>query len=284
MTITTSDLRVHELPVDKCKVLISRARSKEEFDALCSTVRDGGVHIPITAVDMRSWTKDKRRNRAGVLCDYGITKGEGRWQACKKVGLKTVPAFLRSDLSPEEIVQLNWTENFNRQALKWAQLGRLIRDEVREGADIKAVAKSLRVSLSIAYKYQRAIEHAASEIEPEVAKLSINDAEVLTTIPARGQVLVMDLVRETGAGVKEVTREAKEVAKVKPNWTVTELKASLSKYDSDLEKERRKRKRLRIEWNLGPANLRILLASPEVRKALDSLRINYARFEELMNR
>jgi hypothetical protein len=58
----------------------------------------------------------------------------------------------------------------------------------------------------------------------------------------------------------------------------------LSKYDSDLEKERRKRKRLRIEWNLGPANLRILLASPEVRKALDSLRINYARFEELMNR
>jgi ParB-like chromosome segregation protein Spo0J len=277
------DLTVHEVPVSRCKVLISRARSKEEFDMLCATVRDGGVHIPVTVVDIRGWPKEKRRNRAGELCDYGITKGEGRWQACRKIGLKTVPAFVRPELTPEEIVQLHWAENFNRQSLKWAQLGRIIRDEVREGSDVKTVAKSLRITTGIAYRYLRAVEHAAADVQEDIARLPINDAEVLTTVPARGQKLVMDLVKETGADVREVAKEARELSKEKGDkWTVTELKASLTRYDSDLEKERRALKRVRMKWSCGPANIALLLSRPVVRKTLDKLKVNYARFEEAM--
>ena len=79
----------------------------QDFKDLVTSVRAGGVNIPIHV-----WAHPKKKGK------YEIRAGERRWQACKVVGLKTIPAIIHTGITRQVALLLTYTENKFRKPLK----------------------------------------------------------------------------------------------------------------------------------------------------------------------
>lgn len=279
---TETDLQVHSLPVGKIKKFISRAREKAGWEAMRDSMADVGLKVPIEVRDIRDWKREDRRNADGTICDFELVKGEGRLEAAIDLGWKTIPGFIKD--APEiEIVGRFLAENLIRTPLAWAQRGKMIRDQIKDGAELKDVAASLHISPNLAAKYLRVLDKAAPELADEVAAMPVNDAEVLTALPAKGQKFVMEVVRETGATVRDVAKRAQHLTASKGEaWTKAELHKAITRIDDDLEKVKKRLKMLRLHSSLGPQNLEILLSRPDFQAAVKKAGVNVAKFEEEM--
>jgi ParB/RepB/Spo0J family partition protein len=264
--------QVQEIEVAAIRPLIRRARDKEGFAKLRASLAEVGLKMPIQVRDFGR--KDAQGHRYELIC------GEGRMTAAAQLGWQKIPAII-VDAEADEIAGRFLAENMIRKPLPWAEKGRMIREEMARGSTLAEVAKRFFISVPHATKYIRVLRKAAKDLENEVAAMPMNDAEVFTTLPARGQRIVLQVARRLGAPIREVVRKARELtAKHGAGWTKTALEKALRSLDDQLSKAQSRARLLRLHRSLGPGNLRVLLRRREVRQALAAAKIPTVQFEE----
>ncbi|HLF33776.1 MAG TPA: ParB/RepB/Spo0J family partition protein, partial [Cyclobacteriaceae bacterium] len=97
---------VHEIPVGQIKANPFQPRinfSEEALEELAESIKVQGIIQPITV------------RKVGDL-DYQLISGERRLIACRKAGLKTIPAFIR-DANDQQMLELALIENIQRENL-----------------------------------------------------------------------------------------------------------------------------------------------------------------------
>jgi ParB/RepB/Spo0J family partition protein len=100
---------------------------------------------------------------------YELVFGNRRLTACKKLGMKTVPAIVFDTLSPKERTKLIVTENLQRQDVSAFEQGRLV-NELREKHNMsnKEIAVSLGVSTVTVSALIDAFNHLPKEFRDVV--------------------------------------------------------------------------------------------------------------------
>ena len=260
-----------DIPINQIRVMLARAREREGWEHLRDSMADVGLRAPVQVRDLG------RANADGFR--YELICGQGRLEAAKDLGWETIPALV-VDVSSAEMAGRFLAENMIRRPLPWATKGRMIRDEIAAGASIEDVAAKLHISAPLAAKYLRVVNKIAHEAQDQIAALPINDAEVLTTIPARGQKIVLDIASETGGRVRDVAQAVKQAVKDGAGWTKAGLLKALRHADEEIERYRRKLKLLRLHRAIGPGNIERLLRIAKIKAALKQEGVNVSRFEQ----
>ena len=101
----SEDKQYDEIPIELIKPNPSQPRSyfnKDELEELAESIKKNGLLQPILV------------RKAGD--EYEIVAGERRWQACKLLGMKTVPARIK-EVTDEDTIVLALVENIQRTDL-----------------------------------------------------------------------------------------------------------------------------------------------------------------------
>lgn len=265
----------------KVKVLISRPRDAEGHAQAIEDTRRRGQVEPGEVVDIRHWTDENRRRPDGKLADWGLIAGEGR--------LGRAEALKRKFLAvPKDEKEIDWigrwqSENFNRKALPWVQMARLIQPDLAAGKSAETIAKALSVSPGHVLKLKRILDKTAEGLEEDRDRMTVNEAEVFTTLSKGGQRIVIEEFHQTkDASIRELVKFAKKVSEeTGEELSRTALRKSLDRLDEDLHRMRDRMKLARLHHALGPVNLQLLLEDRQFRAALIKEGANVAKFEKL---
>lgn len=272
------------IDIASVRPFVSRARPREGFERIKNSIREMGLYVPIQVRDISDWSKDKRGQYK-----YELIVGEGRLKACKELKLQKIPALI-VDVPESEVVGRFLAENVMRKKLPWQSKARLIKEEVdRIGlptkADLEVLAKRYFITVPHVSKLVKILKQASGGTQKSLNKLTVQEAETLTSLPAKGQDIVIDLMSEEGISQKDigaVVKRAKSLGEEDKELSKTALKASLKRDSESLQRLNKSLKPLRLHYSNGPENIMGLLSDPKYRQLLDSSRINYARFESAM--
>ena len=98
--------KVVEIPIADIRVNRKQSRTvfdDEKLNELASSIKEHGVVQPIIV----------RKSDNGI---YEIVAGERRWRACRKIGVKNIPAIIK-DLDEKETTEIALIENIQREDL-----------------------------------------------------------------------------------------------------------------------------------------------------------------------
>lgn len=252
--------------------MLSRSRPKEGWERIKASMasKDVGLQLPVS---VRELEKPEGKIR------YELLYGEGRLLAARALRWREIPAIVRK-VSNAEAVALFLGENLDVRRLSWMEKGRIIRDELADGASLEDVAQLLFISVELARKYHRVVARVAQGEETKVQALAVNDAEVLTTLPAEGQRIVLRMAEESGQKVRDVTKAVKKAVAGGAEWTQASLKRALIAYQSEGKKLDARLRVLRLHRSLGPGNIRRLLEEKEIRAAAVKAGLPVQKFTE----
>ncbi|MEY2500565.1 MAG: hypothetical protein QOI07_899 [Verrucomicrobiota bacterium] len=292
----TPETKPELITVDPREVtfIIHRDRDAKEFRQVKESIRQMGIRIPLRVrelgEDRGSRIEDGRKKR------WQAFYGEGRCRAAIELYNETgdksflqVPALLDTKSSESEIAVAFLTENISRSNLSWQEQAALMKAEVGgpksevSKKKIKELARAFFVSEQHVLKLLRILNKLSPELEKELRGLTVADAESLTSLPAKGQEIVFETLREEGLAKSDVAAVVKRARRLKEEGAVlskTALRHELRRVREDLERERRTAKPLRLHWSLGPGNLQTLLADNKWRRALEKEGVNFRKFEE----
>lgn len=278
-----SEITVHQIDVQLIKVFISRTRRRAPFDRMRDAISETGM-VPIQVRSIDDWPAKDRRRPDGGLYRYELIVGEGRLMAAKELGWKRVPAFIIN--APEEEIATRFlAENMIRKPLPWAQQARLVKKDLDSGTPVEVIADRYKVTAHHVVKYRRILSKTATGLEEEVAAMPMNEAEVLTALPAEDQTLVVSALRDVGAlegNIAAAVAKARAIREETGSLSLSDLRKSLTATETELQKVTKKLNVKRLHASLGPGNLSTLLARPEFRQALAAARVSVERFESLV--
>lgn len=274
--------------------IIHRDRETKAFKKVKESIRVMGIRIPLRVRNIEDWPKEKRTRPDGGVYKWQAFFGEGRciiaielYEETKDRSWLEVPALRDEKSSESEIAVAFLTENISRSSLSWQEQAQLIRAELGDRKPdrktVKALRKAFFVTEAHILKLLRILNKLSPDLEKELKGLTVQDAEALTALPAKGQNIVFETLHEEGlakSDVAAVVKRAKRLTEEGAPLSKKALRDELRRIREDLERERKTAKPLRLHWSLGPANLQTLLADKQWRKALDKEGVNYAKFEE----
>lgn len=260
-----------EIPIDQIRPFISRARAKAGFEAMKASIKTEGLKMPIQVRDLG------RRDANGKR--YVLVVGEGRTTAAQELGWEKIPALI-IDAPDQEIVGRFLAENVMRKNIPWQEKGRMIRDEINRGRTLDEIAAAYHIDPRHAAKLVRVVNKIGDGVESD--SLTMNEAEVLTTLPSAGQKIVMEVARETQQPVQAVVKKARTLQQKGEGWTKSALQKAIRAVDEGLAKMRNTLKRLRLHRALGPINIETLLKARPFRKLAETAKLNLNTFEEAM--
>ena len=267
---TPDPMTTKEIPIDQIKPFISRARAKAGFEAMKASISAEGLKMPIQVRDLG------RKDGDGIR--YVLIAGEGRTTAARELGWDKITALI-VDAPEQETVGRFLAENMIRRNIPWQEKGRLIRDEMKTGRTLEEIAHSYHIDPHHAAKLLRVVNKIGDEVEAD--GLTMNEAEVLTTLPAAGQKIVMEVARESQQSIQVVVRKARTLQKGGEGWTKAALQKALRSVDEGLAKLRTTLKRLRLHHAIGPVNVSVLLRDRGFRKLAEAAKLNVRTFEEI---
>lgn len=271
---------IHELDPEKVKIFIHRERNEQEFEAIKATIAERGQLHPGQVRDIRHLPKEERRREDGGLYDYGLITGEGRLRAAKELGRKFRATI--EDVKEAKVVGYFLAENLNREPLPWALKARLVGPELEAGKSAKEIAARLQITEKHVLKFARILSKVAPEVAEDVSRMSMNDAEVITALPKADQLIVLDVMKETGEReIQTIVRKARKVVEEKGGLSKTALKGQLDQVDHDLAELRKELKPVRLHHSIGPENLQALLQDKKFKSALKKEGINFTKFQRL---
>lgn len=266
-----------DIPIDQIKVFISRAREKAGFQELKASIADVGLLMPIQVRDLGRRLGDGKR--------YELICGEGRLTAAKQLGWEKISALV-VEAEQAEFTGRFLAENMIRKSIPWAQKGRMIKEEMSRGAKMEEVAKRYHISPELAGRYVRVIDKIGQGLEEEISKMPVNDAEVLTKLPAAGQKIVIEIAKETKQSIKTVMEKADAIQEREGDKWDEASKATLRKALGNAREQlgpiREELRLRRGHYAIGPMNLERILRRPSYRKKLEAAGINLAKAEEAM--
>lgn len=169
-----SKLNVVNIPIDEIQPNAYQPRktfNDETLDELTNSIKNYGVLQPIVV---------RRRGRSG----YEIIAGERRWRACKRAGLKEIPAIIK-DAKDMDSAILALIENIQREDLNFIEEAEGYRQLIQEcGVTQEQLAMKLGKSQSTIANKMRILK-----LPPEVIriisqeKLSERHARSLLKLP-----------------------------------------------------------------------------------------------------
>ena len=169
-----SKLNVVNIPIDEIQPYSYQPRktfNDETLDELTNSIKNYGVLQPIVV---------RRRGRSG----YEIIAGERRWRACKRAGLKEIPAIIK-DAKDMDSAILALIENIQREDLNFIEEAEGYRQLIQEcGVTQEQLAMKLGKSQSTIANKMRILK-----LPPEVIriisqeKLSERHARSLLKLP-----------------------------------------------------------------------------------------------------
>lgn len=173
---------------------------EEELEELAESIRKNGLLQPILV----------RR----VGSKYQIIAGERRWQACKRVGMSTVPVVIK-DADDDESIILALIENIQRSNLnpieeaygyrRMMERGKMTQSEVAQ-----AVSKG-RTTITNALRLLELPEEAQQLLFEE--KITAGHARAILSIPSKeGRKKLTDKLIEEKLSVRDAERIARLLA------------------------------------------------------------------------
>lgn len=265
------------IDVNLIKPFVSRAREKSGYDAMKAAIKKHGLKIPIEVRDITGRSPDKRRRPDGGTYRFELIKGEGRTLAHVDLKLEKIPAFI-VNVAEADIPGRFLAENMMRRPQSWLEKARLVKAEFDGGSSPEEVAKLLCIEEKHALRLLRIITRAGSE--DDLKELSVGEAEALTALPAKGQAIVLEVMRETGERqIKSIVNKAREIIDRKEELSKTALKKSLTRIREDLHRIREQLKVKRRHDSIGPQNVELAFSDPFFRAAAIKAGINVEKFE-----
>jgi ParB family chromosome partitioning protein len=275
-------IHVTEVETDSIKFFVRRSRAPGAYSRLKESINELGLKQPIHVKDISTWPASDRRRPGGGQYKYELICGQGRLQVFRELGWSRIPAMV-IDVPENEIVGRFLAENVMRKKLSWYEKAHLVKRDVDGGMEIEAIKEKYFVTTGQVYKYLRILRHASGKLlsQSEIEKLSMNQAEELTSVDAETQEIVVDVLKEEQLDsnqIKSLVKKAKEL-RGKGKLSKATLKASLRDLQKALKEMHNRLKLKRLHWTLGPYNLRrVIDESPELRNALDQEGVDYSEF------
>jgi ParB/RepB/Spo0J family partition protein len=276
-------VEIIDIPIREIRPFVSRARARAPFERMTATIREHGIHRPVWVRKIDKPTaEDKKRGYK-----YERIAGEGRILSQSELGRSTVPAVIKESDS-KEAVGLFLIENLLRKKQTWQAKAKLIAAEVRDQksavskTEIERIADKYKITPAHVTKLLRILQQASPKTRETLDKLTVEEAETLTSLPATGQEIVIGAIEDFKLQISdlgEVTKKAKALIET-GELSKSALKQSLRRVDEDLARLRQSLKLKRLHHALGPSNLELLLSDTTFKKALDRREINYRKFQE----
>ncbi|MFP4081714.1 MAG: ParB/RepB/Spo0J family partition protein [Candidatus Aminicenantes bacterium] len=176
--------RYTELDIDQLQPNPLQPRlkfSQEAIQELAQSIKESGVLQPVVVVPEKD--------------HYRIIVGERRWRAAQKIGLKKIPALIRT-LPKKKQLEISLVENLQREDLNPLEIAlayqKLIQElnytqqEIAEkvGKDRSSVANSLRL-LKLPQKIQGHLAEGRISMGHARALLSLEEAELQISLSQR---------------------------------------------------------------------------------------------------
>ena len=172
---TRTNLNIVSIPLDEIQPNIYQPRkdfNDNSLDDLTNSIKSYGVLQPIVV---------RRSGRSG----YEIIAGERRWRACKRAGLKEIPAIIK-DARDSDTAILALIENIQREDLNFIEEAEGFRQLIQEcGVTQEQLALKLGKSQSTIANKMRILR-----LSPEI--LSIISQEKLSERHARSLLRLPD--------------------------------------------------------------------------------------------
>ena len=149
------------------------------LDELARSMNSNGLLQPIVVRPILEGRKGTIR--------YMLVAGERRWRAARKLGWKTIPAIIRTDLTIEEAAKLQLLENIVRRDLNPVEEARAFKKMLDEGYSMQELSEAVGLAVSqISWRVQMLnaredILHlvATGQVKPlmafELSKLSLDN-------------------------------------------------------------------------------------------------------------
>ena len=204
-----------------------------EMEELINSIREQGIIQPLILAPRQS-KFEAERSESGEKVKYQIVAGERRWRAAGFLGLKTVPAIIRS-MKENQKLEISLIENIQRKDLNPMERARgyrqlmdefnLTQEQVsqRLGKARSSVANTLRL-LALPEIIQQAIEQE---------KISEGHAKALVSIQDEDKQKVL-LKRILGLGL--TVKETEKIISGKRIRRNIELDNSILEKESQLSK------------------------------------------------
>ncbi len=119
------------------------------LDDLAKSIQEKGLLNPIL---VREISKGK----------YDLVAGQRRFLACKKIGLKTMPAIIRDDLTDTDATIISLIENVQRADMNPIDKAKAYQEIFKKYKNNKKVAKETGVSITTIKKYLTLLNLASS--------------------------------------------------------------------------------------------------------------------------
>ena len=280
--LNDNGLAITEIDTDAIKFFVRRSRSSGAYSRLKESIKQVGLKQPIHVKDISDWSASDRRRPEGGHYKYELICGQGRLQAFQQLGFPRIPAIVLN-VAENEIVGRFLAENVMRRKLSWYEKAQLVKRDLEEGTDIDAIKDKYFVTSGQVYKYLRILRQASGKLlsRSEIEKLSMNQAEELTSIDANTQEIVVEVLKEENldtSQIKSLVKKAKELSRT-GTFSKIMLKTSLRDLQKALRDIHNRLKSKRLHWTLGPYRLRRLIEDiPELRTALYEEGIDYSEF------
>lgn len=132
------DTNVVRIPIDSITIVNSRERGTVKFKQIVANISRLGLKKPITVVP--------RGTRDGSAV-YELVCGQGRLEACRKLGDTTVPALV-IDATREELLLMSLAENLARRRQTCVEMLREIGVLKERGYSYSEIAQKTDLNLS----------------------------------------------------------------------------------------------------------------------------------------
>ena len=217
---TQGSSNLSEIPINQIEPNPDQPRrtfDEEALQELADSIREHGVISPITLRDNGDDT-------------YMIIAGERRWQACKNIGLKTIPVHIK-EADDDETIMLALVENVQRSDLnpieeaygyrRMMERGKMTQSEVAQ-----AVSKG-RSTIANALRLLELPEDAQQLLYEE--RITAGHARAILSVPTKeGRRKLTDKLVEDQLSVRETEAIARLLSGKKDEKPVKKEKAPKS--------------------------------------------------------
>lgn len=173
------DTNVVRIPIDQITVVNPRSRGKHKFRQIVTNISHLGLKKPITVV--QRGTRDDNPL-------YELVCGQGRLEACRRLGETTVPALV-IEATREDMMLMSLAENLARRRQTCVELLREISNLKDRGYSFQEIAEKtdlhptyvkgiLRLLKQGEHRLLRAVEKGQIPISVAVTIASSDDEEV----------------------------------------------------------------------------------------------------------
>lgn len=173
--------KLKDIPVDEIEVLNPRERNQQVFSSIVTNISRVGLKKPITVTQRDNLADGKR---------YLLVCGEGRLQAFKQLGQRTIPSIVL-DVSDEDAFIMSLTENIARRKISPIETVSTIMRLKSLGYSHDEIAAKVDLSREYVQGITTLMEHGEERLVSavEIGKIGLSNALLIFQAAGDDQVL-----------------------------------------------------------------------------------------------